>query len=102
MPELNRFVFNRELESDRALLNAVDSHALAQSELVSRLQKDEELQRAAVSALLERSDARSWGLVQQVALVENQLAALTALELQRRKHELSEQLVSQISYNTVK
>lgn len=62
-------------------------------ELVQHLQKDEELQRAAVCSLLERSDARTWGLVQQVSLVEQQLAQLTALELQRRNHQLSEQLV---------
>lgn len=71
----------------------MDKYSNAQMELVQRLQRDEELQRAAVCSLLERGDARTWGLVQQVALVEQQLAQLTALELQRRNHQLSEQLV---------
>lgn len=83
----------RELESSSILLTAVDRYSSAQLELVQRLQRDEELQRAAVCSLLERSDARTWGLVQQVALVEKQLAQLTALELQRKNHQLSEQLV---------
>ena len=87
------FHFFRQVESDRQLENMISTQGQAQSELVGRLQKDEELQRAAVGALLERSDARSWGLVQQVALVESQLAALTAVEMERRKLEMDEQVV---------
>lgn len=90
--EMTSSLLCKELESSNMLLNAVDRHSSAQMELVQRLQKDEELQRAAVCSLLERSDARTWGLVQQVSLVEQQLAQLTALELQRRNHQLSEQL----------
>ncbi|KAJ1525284.1 hypothetical protein ONE63_010107 [Megalurothrips usitatus] len=90
--EMTSSLLSKELESSNLLLNAVDRHSNAQMELVHRLQRDEELQKAAVCSLLERSDARTWGLVQQVALVEQQLAQLTALELQRRNHQLSEQL----------
>ncbi|KAK3932095.1 E3 ubiquitin-protein ligase LRSAM1 [Frankliniella fusca] len=90
--EMTSSLLSKELESSNLLLNAVDRHSSAQMELVQRLQRDEELQRAAVCSLLERSDARTWGLVQQVSIVEQQLAQLTALELQRRNHQLSEQL----------
>ena len=41
------------------------------SQLLTELHRDQELQRVAVGALLERSDARSWGIIQQVALVSN-------------------------------
>lgn len=60
---------------------------------MAQLQSDENLQRAAVGALLERGDARSWGLIQQVKLVESQLAELTAIEMKRRKLQVIEQLV---------
>ncbi|XP_034255133.1 E3 ubiquitin-protein ligase LRSAM1-like isoform X4 [Thrips palmi] len=90
--EMTNSLLSKELESSNILLCAVDRYSSAQLELVQRLQRDEELQKAAVCSLLERSDARTWGLVQQVALVEQQLAQLTALELQRRNHQLSEQL----------
>lgn len=59
-----------------------------------------EIQKAAVGALLERSDARSWGLVQQIRLVESQLAALTAIEIDKRKLKLMDHLVFYISFLT--
>lgn len=64
------------------------------AEFVAQLQNDEELQKAAVGALLERGDARSWGLLQQVRFVEAQLAALTAIEIDKKKLELDQHLVS--------
>lgn len=55
------------------------------------------LQKVAVAALLERSDARSWSIMQQVNLVQSQLAALTNIELERRKFEINQQLVRKLS-----
>jgi hypothetical protein len=54
------------MESDQQLQDILKTQGQAKMELVGRLQKDEELQRAAVAALLEQSDARSWSLVHQV------------------------------------
>lgn len=71
----------------------LSNHTSEKAEFVAQLQKDEELQKAAVAALLERGDARSWGLLQQVRLVEAQLAALTAIEIDRKKLELDQHLV---------
>jgi E3 ubiquitin-protein ligase LRSAM1 len=89
------------MESDQQLENILSSQGQFKVELVGRLQKDEELQFAAVGALLERSDARSWSLVHQVALVESQLAALTAVEMERRKLQMSEQVVCMIYQNNM-
>lgn len=66
-------------------------------DLVDTLKQDEVLQKAAVAALLERSDARSWSIVQQVNLVQLQLAALTNIELEKRKLEMNQQLVCTIN-----
>lgn len=65
-------------------------------DLIEKLRKDEALQKAAVAALLELSDARSWSIVQQVNLVQSQLATLTNIELERRKLEMNQQLVMNI------
>jgi len=89
------------MESDEQLESILSSQGQVKIELVGRLQKDEELQRAAVGALLERSDARSWSLVHQVALVESQLAALTAVEMERKKLEMTEQMVCGLHSNNV-
>lgn len=63
-------------------------------DLVDRLGQDEALQKAAVAALLERSDARSWSIVQQVNLVQSQLAALTSIEMEKKNFEMNQQLVN--------
>ena len=70
----------------------------SRQDLMSRLREDEQLQKAVVAALLERSDARSWSIVQQVNLVQAQLAALTNVELERRKLETNQQLVSVLCF----
>lgn len=53
-----------------------------------------ELQKSAVGVLLEQSDACTWSLVQQVLLVESQLAKLTEIEMERKKLQVNECLVS--------
>lgn len=82
------------MQSDTHLAEILQNKDLHQSELVTKLQEDNELQKIAVGALLERGDARSWSLIQQVRLVESQLAALTLIEIDRKKLEMSEQIVS--------
>lgn len=66
---------------------------LYKAELLSKVREESDLQKAAVGTLLERGDARSWGLLQQVRLVEAQLAALTTFEMDRRKLSMDENLV---------
>lgn len=75
------------------MLNVLQHQISAKSELISQIQDDEQLQRIAVGALLERSDARSWGLVQQVRLVESKLAELTSIELDKRKLQVDDHVV---------
>lgn len=67
-------------------------------DLVIRLREDEQLQKAVVAALLERSDARSWSIVQQVNLVQSQLVALTNIELEKKNLEINQQLVRYFFY----
>ncbi|XP_043286149.1 E3 ubiquitin-protein ligase LRSAM1-like isoform X2 [Venturia canescens] len=81
-----------EVRNNHHLAEVVRDQKRSQEDLVNRLRKDEVLQRAAVAALLERSDARSWSIVQQVTLVQSQLAALTSIELERKKFEINQQI----------
>lgn len=83
----------RELLSNNLLEEVLRNQEIQQAELVMKLQVDSELQRSAVGALLEQSDACSWSLVQQVLLVENQLAKLTEIEMDRRRLQMDECLV---------
>ncbi|XP_012217487.1 E3 ubiquitin-protein ligase LRSAM1-like isoform X3 [Linepithema humile] len=81
-----------EVRKNDHLAQVVHDQEKNRQDLVDSLRQDEVLQKAAVAALLERSDARSWSIVQQVNLVQSQLAALTNIELERRKLEINQQL----------
>ncbi|XP_029166142.1 E3 ubiquitin-protein ligase LRSAM1-like isoform X3 [Nylanderia fulva] len=81
-----------EVRNSDHLAQIVHDQEKTRQDLIERLRQDEVLQKAAVTALLERSDARSWSIVQQVNLVQSQLAALTNIELERRKLEINQQI----------
>ncbi|GJQ76835.1 hypothetical protein Trydic_g15042 [Trypoxylus dichotomus] len=85
-------ILEKELQSNDTLARLIETQSLRQSELLTKIQHDSELQKAAVCALLERGDARSWGLIQQVRLVEAQLAALTAIEMDRQRLKIDKQI----------
>ncbi|XP_014221676.1 E3 ubiquitin-protein ligase LRSAM1-like isoform X1 [Trichogramma pretiosum] len=81
-----------EVESNDQLLLIMQDQERNRQDLVIRLKEDEKLQKAVVAALLERSDARSWSIMQQVHLVQSQLAALTSIELERKKLEVNQHI----------
>ncbi|KAK0082975.1 hypothetical protein PV326_006927 [Microctonus aethiopoides] len=81
-----------ELRSNDHLASVVEDQKRDREDLIDRLRKDVVLQKAALAALLERSDARSWSIVQQVNLVQSQLVALTNIELERKKLEINQQI----------
>ncbi|XP_014215899.1 E3 ubiquitin-protein ligase LRSAM1 [Copidosoma floridanum] len=81
-----------EVKNNNQLLQVIQDQEKNRHDLVSRLREDEQLQKAMVAALLERSDARSWSIVQQVNLIQSQLAALTKIEMERKKLEIDQQI----------
>lgn len=89
-----RPIFCSELELDTKLGYILQNQDEHKSELIKKLIMDSDLQKAAVGTLLERGDARSWGLLQQIRLVETQLAALTNFELNRKKLQIDQHMVS--------
>lgn len=62
------------------------------NDVVNRICEDEELQKQAVIGLMAQSDARSWGLVEQLRIVEVQLASMTQFEIERKKYFNAEQI----------
>ncbi|XP_057333310.1 E3 ubiquitin-protein ligase LRSAM1-like isoform X1 [Microplitis mediator] len=81
-----------ELRSNDHLASIVENQKQDREELLRQLRKDEVLQKAALAALLERSDTRSWSIVQQVNLIQSQLVVLTNIELERKKLEITQQI----------
>ncbi|XP_044272440.1 E3 ubiquitin-protein ligase LRSAM1-like [Tribolium madens] len=90
--EVSRGILEQETDYDCRIAEILQSQDLHKAELLVKLQEDSELQKAAVGTLLQRGDARCWGLLQQVRLVESQLAALTHIELDKKKLEMEENL----------
>lgn len=64
----------------------------SRNDVVSRIYEDEELQKQAVVALMAQNDARSWGLVEQLRIVESQLSNMTQFEIERKKYFNAEQI----------
>lgn len=94
-------IYYREVKNNEQLLQIMQDQEKNRQDLVIRLRDDEQLQKAVVAALLERSDARSWSIVQQVNLVQSQLATLTNIELEKKNLEISQQIVSVIGTYSV-
>lgn len=55
------------------------------TEIIDKVNQDEDWQKSAVAALIAKNDARSWGLMEQIKIVESQIAAMTNLEIDKKK-----------------
>nr|CAI5838670.1 unnamed protein product [Callosobruchus analis] len=88
----SKSILEQESELDGKLTDVLRDQDKYKAKLVNDLKIDTDLQKAAVATLLERGDARSWGLLQQIRLVESQLARLTTIEMDRRKLQINQQL----------
>lgn len=82
----------QELNANYQMNDLLKTRGELQLNLMETLLKDENMQKAAVGALLEKCDARTWGLVQEISLVESHLAKLSCIELDRRKLELNDNM----------
>ncbi|KAL1517852.1 hypothetical protein ABEB36_001560 [Hypothenemus hampei] len=76
----SRNIIEQEQETNTKLFHLFQQQDTQRANLIGKLMENNDLQKAAMGALLERGDARSWGLVQQVRLVESQLSVLTSKE----------------------
>lgn len=76
-----------ENESKNVLLltDVFQEYDKNRSQLVERINQDEEWQKSAVATLISKNDARSWGLVEQIKIVESQIAAMTNYEIDKKK-----------------
>lgn len=64
------------------LLNARDE---MRTDLVQQLLEDQDVQQAMVSSLLDRVDAKSWSLSQEISLISMHLSRLSIIEQEKKK-----------------
>ncbi|XP_014774266.1 E3 ubiquitin-protein ligase LRSAM1 [Octopus bimaculoides] len=75
-----------EKEMNSTVLNDIlQSKSAEQDEMVKVLTQQEELQKAAFEALLMQKDSRHSRVSSQIALIEKELAQLTAIEIERKE-----------------
>lgn len=72
------------LENDKAVEEVLSSKGKQQTELISKMLEDEKYQREAFQALLLQQDHRALEITDQMAMIQNELAALTIVEMKKR------------------
>lgn len=85
-------ISSRESATNSILENIFINYDKNRIILVDKINQNEELQKTAFAALISKNDARSWGLCEQLRIVESQLAAMTYYEIERKKLSMDEQL----------
>ncbi|GAB0093840.1 E3 ubiquitin-protein ligase LRSAM1 [Sergentomyia squamirostris] len=90
--ETSRDVLAKECESNDILEAVFRNHSNDKRQIVTEINRDEELQKAAVATLISKNDARSWGLMEQLRIVEGQLAVMSRFEIDKKKLATEEQI----------
>lgn len=90
----SKTLLEHETNTNRLLEDLFKSNDKDRAAVVAKITLDEELQKTAFATFIEKNDARTWGLVEQVRIVESQLAAMTNCEIERKKLQLDDQIVS--------
>lgn len=87
-----REILQRETESNEILNNVYWHNDKDRTSAVVKIMQDEDLQKTAVCSLIAKNDSRTWALMEQVRIVESQLASMTHIEIERRKLSVDERL----------
>lgn len=74
-----------ETKNNLLLTDVFEEYDKNRTQLVDKINHDEEWQKSAVATLIAKNDARSWGLMEQIKIVEAQIAAMTSYELDKKK-----------------
>lgn len=90
----SKTLLEHESITNRLLDDLFKSNDRDRAAIVSKITLDEELQKVAFATFIEKNDARTWGLIEQVRIVESQLASMTNCEIERKKLQLDDQIVS--------
>lgn len=89
----SKTLLEHESNTNRLLDNLFKTNDKDRMAAVSKITQDEELQKVAFVKFIEKNDARTWGLVEQVRIVESQLATMTNCEIERKKLQLDHHIV---------
>ena len=81
----SQVLLENESKNNLLLNDVYHEYDKSRVQLIDKINQDEEWQKSAVATLIAKNDARSWGLVEQIKIVETQIAAMTNYELDKKK-----------------
>ncbi|CRL08548.1 CLUMA_CG021233, isoform A [Clunio marinus] len=81
----SRVLLENETKTNLLLDDVIHEYDRNRTEIIEKVNQDEDWQKSAVAALIAKNDARSWGLMEQIKIVESQIAAMTNLEIDKKK-----------------
>ncbi|XP_055387066.1 E3 ubiquitin-protein ligase LRSAM1-like [Condylostylus longicornis] len=85
-------ILEKEQETSKQLQTFFSNYERERGLIIEKIYEDEELQKQAVASLISKNDARSWGLIEQLKIVETQLASMTVLEIEKKQFSNVEQI----------
>lgn len=88
--ESSKVLLENETKTNLLLNDVFQEYDRSRTEIIDKVNQDEDWQKSAVAALIAKNDARSWGLMEQIKIVESQIAALTNLEIDKKKANQNE------------
>lgn len=81
----SKVLLENETKNNLLLNNVFEEYDKNRLQLVEKINHDEEWQKKAVATLIAKNDSRSWGLFEQIKIVEKEIAAMTNYEIDKRK-----------------
>lgn len=90
--ETSKVLLENETKTNLLLKDVFDEYDRNRTGIIEKVNQDEQWQKSAVATLIAKNDSRSWGLVEQIKIVEAQIAALTNLEIDKKKANQTEHL----------
>ncbi|XP_075986194.1 E3 ubiquitin-protein ligase LRSAM1-like [Anticarsia gemmatalis] len=82
---MKQSVLLQDLEVSEKLTELLNAKDQSRTALVEQLLEDQDVQMAIVASLLEKVDARSWSLNQEISLISLHLARLSVIEQEKKK-----------------
>ncbi|CAH2989981.1 unnamed protein product [Chilo suppressalis] len=79
----------QELEGNDKLEELLLAKDQSRTALVGQLLEDQDVQKALVASLMEKTDARTWSLNEEISLISSHLVRLSAIEQEKKKMEIS-------------
>uniref|UniRef100_A0A336LWP4 CSON006581 protein n=1 Tax=Culicoides sonorensis TaxID=179676 RepID=A0A336LWP4_CULSO len=88
----SKTILEQEHLSSLLLNNVYQKYDQNRGCILDEVALNEEVQKSAVATLITKNDARSWGLMEQIRILESELGKLTQLEIDKKKLHIDEHI----------